>query len=224
MTTTRQVSQGTRFMIQSGPLPVGTAIVSATKAAPCVITFAGPPPAEFVVGALVDVQGSDWKSLDNRPFEIKVVTGNTVTLNDSNTIAETATFAVAATASPVPLSEACMATLTFTGPAGTNIDMTTMCDRARITAPGLPGLSTWQATGFWDASDAMQMRMRDLFRTRQVVNFECVFNDGSGLAYEASVESLDVRAGVDQPVAITLGGTLSGGVSFVGGAAVVPAP
>jgi hypothetical protein len=218
----RQSSQGTRFMVQSLDLPAGTALVSATKAAPCVVTFAAPPGARYVVGAIVEPRTTGWKSLDSRPFQIKAVSGNTITLADSDTTAEPNPILLG-TVAVVPLTESCMATVTFTDPAGTTIDATTMCDMARVTMPGLPGLSTWQATGFWDGADATQMRLRELHRTREIAVFECIFADGTGLTFTASVNSLEVRAGVDQPVGITFGGTMTGLVSYIGTAAVIPA-
>jgi hypothetical protein len=217
----RQSSQGTKLYVQATDLPAGTALVSATKAAPCVVTFAAPPGAGLVVGAIAVPRNTGWKSLDNRPFQIKAVSGNTITLADSDTVAEPNAILLG-TIAPVTLTEGCMATVTFATPAGTDIDMTTMCDFARVTAPGLPGLSTWSATGFWDATDAFQARLRELLRSREVVVFECLFPDASGLAYSASANTLTINAGVDAPVAITVGGTMSGAVSFVGGAAVIP--
>lgn len=224
----RQTSQGTRLLIQSGDLGAGTAVASATKAKPAVITFSALPP-EFVAGAIVMPNGTDWKSLDGRPFQIASIdtTAKTITLADSDSSAEANAINITGTVAAVDMIEACMATLTFTGPAGTDVDLTTMCDHARVTKPGLPGISTWQATGFWDITDQAQRRLRDLFRSREVVAMEAVYPDGSGLAFTASVSSFDVRAGVDQGVAITVGGTLSGAVSFVepvAGAGTLSAP
>lgn len=208
-------SVDTKFRIQANDLPAGTTIASATQAKPCVLTFGTAPPAEFIVGAIVVVEGAGWRSLDGRPFQVVDIAGMAVTLGNSDTSKETVAMATGATAAAVPFTEECFATVTFATPQGTQVDLTTMCDHARVTKPGLPGLSTWQGTGFWDATDAAQARLRELLDSRQIVVFENLWNDTSGLTFTASVSSLDIRAGVDQGVGITVGGTLSGKVAFV---------
>ena len=135
------------------------------------------------------------------------------TLYGSDSTKETNVLAAEAVASPVEFSEACMATLTLTNPAGTTIDATTLCDDARVTLSGMPAVSTWQATGFWDADDAVQARLQELYTTGQYVVFKVQFADGSGVTFSGNVTSFDIRAGVDQAVAITVGGNLSGGMS-----------
>ncbi len=209
----RQSSQGTKFMVQSGDLAAGTAISAATKAKPATITFDTAAPAGLAVGDVVVPQLTSWKSLDNRPFEVSVLALLVATLFDSNTTNEANALAAGAVASKVDFSEACMATLTLTNPAGTTIDATTLCDDSRVTLSGMPAISTWQATGFWDADDAVQARLQDLYKSGQYVVFKVEFADGSGLTFSANVTSFDIRAGVDQAVAITVGGNLSGGMS-----------
>lgn len=208
-------STGTKFYVQATDLAAGTTITSATKAKPCVLSMAAVPP-EAVVGALVQVIGTGWKSLDNLVFEVEAVTTGTVTLHDSDTSDETTTMLAGATMAVVPMSEACMATLTFNSPAGNVVDVTTLCDIARETVSGMPAISTWQATGFWDKDDPVQSRLRDLYRSGKRVAFKVVFSDGSGLAFRANVNTFDVRAGVDQSVAITVGGSMSGPTSALG--------
>lgn len=201
------------MFVQTGDIPAGTVSTDATKAKPAVVSFAAPP-AGVAVGDIVMPSGFNWRSIDGRPFQASVIAANDVTLYDSDTVAEVADAALGSVAK-VPLTEFCMATLTFTSPAGTDIDVTTLCDAARETVSGLPAVSTWQATGFWDADDATQLRLRELYRTGEKVVFVARFNDGSGLAFKANVNSFDVRAGVDQAVAITVGGTMSGQVSML---------
>lgn len=211
-------STGTKFYVQADDLPAGSSITSATKAKPCVLSMAAAPTGA-VVGALVQVAGSGWRSLDNLVFEIEAVSGagpTTITLHDSDTSDEETTLLTGATMSVVPMSEACMATLTFNSPAGAVVDVTTLCDQGRETVSGMPAISTWQATGFWDKDDAVQSRLRDLYRSGERVAFKVVFLDGSGLAFRANVNTYDVRAGVDQAVAITVGGSMSGLVSALG--------
>jgi hypothetical protein len=210
----RQVSQGTRFLVQSEDLGVGTVITAATNAAPANLQYASLP-AEFVPGVLVFVQDTGWKSLDDRPFQISSISADATVLGDSDTTDEEDAMAAAGNVVEVPLTEACMATLTITSPEGTQIDLTTMCEDARVTKPGLPALSTWQATGFWDITEATQRRLRTLYRSREQVVFETLFPDGSGLAFVASVGSFDVRGGVDTAIGITVGGTCSGVVTYI---------
>jgi hypothetical protein len=209
----RMSSQGAKFMVQSGDLAAGADIASATQAKPATITFDTAAPAGIAVGSIVQVQKSGWKSLDNRPFEVSVFATLVATLYDSDSTGEANALSADAVASVVDFSEACMATITLSNPAGTTIDATTLCDDARVTLSGMPAISTWQATGFWDADDAVQSRLQDLYRSGAYVAFKVQFVDGSGLTFSGNVTSFDIRAGVDQAVAITVGGNLSGGMS-----------
>jgi hypothetical protein len=209
----RQSSQGTKFMVQSGDLAAGTALAAATKAKPATISFDTAAPAGLAVGDIVVPSLTSWKSLDNRPFEVSVLAALVATLFGSDTTKEVNPFGAGALASVVAFSEACMATLTLSNPAGTTIDATTLCDDARVTLSGMPAVSTWQATGFWDADDAVQARLQDLYTSGEYVVFKVQFADGSGVTFSGNVTSFDIRAGVDQAVAITVGGNLSGGMS-----------
>jgi hypothetical protein len=210
----RLSSQGTKFFVQSAAGAPTAPITAATKAAPAVLTFAAAP-VGIAEGDVVVPKGFTWRSLDGRPFNVGNVSSAdpfTVELVGSDTTGEL-NAATLGTLSEVTFGESCMATLTFTSPAGTVIDVTTLCDSARETMTGLPAVSTWQATGFWDAADPMQKTMRDLYKSGQNVVFKCVFNDGSGFMFKASVNSFDVRVGVDQAVAYTVGGNISGPIT-----------
>jgi hypothetical protein len=209
----RQSSQGAKFMVQSGDLAAGADIASATKAKPAVATFDTAVPVGMVVGSIIIPSKTGWKSLDNRPFVVSVIAALAATLYDSDTSKEVNALAADAVAQVVDWSEACMATLTLTNPAGTTIDATTLCDDARVTLSGMPAIATWQATGFWDADDAVQTRLMDLYRSGEYVAFQFQLSDGSGVTFMANVTSFDMRAGVDQAVAITVGGNLSGRAS-----------
>jgi hypothetical protein len=211
----RQSSTGTKFSVQSGDLPVGTAISAGTKAKPSVLTVAAAP-AGLVTGEAVVVRASGWKSLDNRPFTADPVAGTSITLKESDTNGEPKGALAGATVAEIPFSESCMATLVFNSPAGNVIDQTTLCDEARVTTSGMPAIATWQATGFWDATDAVQTRLHELYSSGEYVAFRCEFPDGSGLMFNANVNSFDVRAGVDQAVAIAVGGAMSGKVTRFG--------
>lgn len=211
----RQSSTGTKFSVQSTDLPGGVSITAATKAKPSVLTLATVP-STITLGAPVVVRDTGWKSIDDRPFTADPVTGTSVTLKESDTSGEPNAALVGAKGAAIPFSESCMATLVFNRPAGNTIDTTTLCDEARVTQSGMPAIATWQATGFWDASDAVQSRLADLYESGEYVFFRCEFADGSGLMFKANVNSMDVRAGVDQAVAITVGGAMSGKVTRFG--------
>lgn len=211
----RQSSTGTKFSVQSGDLPAGTAVTAATKAKPAVLTVALLP-VGLTAGEAVVVKGSGWKGIDDRPFTADPVAAGSITLMESDSSGETNGALAGATVTEIEFSESCMATLTFTSPAGNTIDQTTLCDEARVTRSGMPAISTWQATGFWDAGDPVQTRLADLYDSGEYVAFRCEFADGSGLMFNACVNSLDVRAGVDQAVAITVGGAMSGKVTRFG--------
>ena len=113
----RQSSQGTKFMVQSGALGASADIASATKAKPAVLTFGTAVPAGMVAGSVIVPSKTSWKSLDNRPFLVETTALLDATLYDSDTTNEANAFAAGAVAGVVTFSEACMATLTLTNPA-----------------------------------------------------------------------------------------------------------
>lgn len=205
----RVSSAGTRMFMQSAsPLPAGVAFTAATKAAPSVATVEAIT--GISAGKIVVPKGTGWRSLDNKPFQATVVAALAVTLGDSDTAGETLAF-VPGTLAPVTLIEFCMATVAVTSPEGAIIDVTTLCDTARETVQGLPAVSTWAATGFWDADDAAQDRLRAVYRSNgEKIVFAIVFNDGSGVTFMGTVGNFGLTAGVDQAVAISVGGTISG--------------
>jgi hypothetical protein len=211
----RQSSTGTKFSVQSHDLPAGAALSAATKAKPCKLTMAAVP-GTMTDGVAIVVRESGWKTIENRPFTASDVTVTTVDLTESDTTDEVNGMLTTARGAVIPWSESCMATLVFNSPAGNVIDQTTLCDEARVTTSGMPAIATWQATGFWDATDAVQSRLHDLYGTGEYVAFRCEFPDGSGLMFNANVNSFDVRAGVDQAVAIAVGGAMSGKVTRFG--------
>lgn len=204
-------SQGTRLYIQDDPgLDAGITATAITKAKPAVITFSSVP-AEYEEGRVVLVTGFGWHSIDNKSFQIADVSGNAITLADSDTSDE-ADDATLGTLAAVDLVEFCMATFGNDEPAGPDIDTTTMCDDERVTESGLPAVSTWTATGFWDSADSSQTRLRDVKRSGETAVFVAQFRDDSGLVFSGNVKNLNVTAGVDQSVNISLGGTISRGV------------
>lgn len=207
-------SQGTKFFVQDGLLTDITPVTAATKAMPPVLSVAAVPTG-MVVGAIVVPNNTGWRSIEDRPLPITATAAGSITLGDSDTTDEAADFGAEGEVALASFLEVCMATLTFTSPAGAVIDTTTLCDVARQTVAGLPGVSTWQATGFWDASDAVQSALRALYRAGNNVVMKAIFRDGSGVAFVGGVNNFDIRAGIDQAVQITVGGNVSGQMTFI---------
>lgn len=204
----RLTSEGARLAMQDGPLPAGSAIASASAAAPCVLSMAGPPP--FAVGAIVVVAGSGWASLDGRAFRVDVIDGALVMLGDSDASGELAAVAGGATAAPVGLIDFCTASLDVARPASADFDTTTIYDEARTIRTGLAAINTWSAEGFWDITDLAQQRVHQLLRSRAIVVFTARYQDDSGLVFTANLNNFETRSGIDLPVSITTGGTISG--------------
>ena len=202
-------SQGTKFYVEASrgaaSIPVTTVPVAA---APVALVWTTPP-ATIALGDALVPQGFNWKSIDNRVFPAANVGATGVELFGSDALGEIGP-ATAGTVQEVTFGESCMATVTLSSPAGTIIDVTTLCDSARETIDGMPGISTWQATGFWDADDLMQARMRALYKSGAKAAFQMVFNDGSGMMFMGTVNQFDVTVGIDQAVAFTTGGNISG--------------
>lgn len=203
-------SQGTKFYVQDTVGVPGTAVTGITKAAPPVLSWTLIPPG-LAAGDIVVPKGFAFKSIDNRVFPVSGIAANSAELFGADTSEEIGAGTMG-TLSEVTFGESCMATITLSSPAGTTIDVSTLCDDARETIDGMPGISTWQATGFWDAEDAMQAKMRGYYKAGEKVVMQVIFNDGSGMVFMGTVNQFDVTVGVDQAVAFTMGGNVSGGI------------
>jgi hypothetical protein len=210
-------------MIQdaSAAVPAGDVISSATAAKPAVLTLTA---ATCVVGDIVVPRATGWPSLDDRPFAVKLVAAEVVTLEDSDTTNEVNPFAASgATLEKPPLIELCRSTFNINNPAGATIDVTTLCDNAHKIVSGLPAVGTWAANGFYDISDKALFSARDYYRSGQIVALKATFRDGSGICFAGNVNLYDITTGINAAVANNLGGLISGLVSaFAGGANVLP--
>ena len=218
-------SQGTKFYVEmsrgAASIPVTTVPVAA---APVALVWTTPP-ATIATGDALVPEGFGWKSIDNKVFPAGNVGATGAELFGSDATREIGP-ASAGTVKEVTFGESCMATITLASPAGTTIDVTTLCDTARETIDGMAGISTWQATGFWDASDPMQGAMRAYKKSNQKVAMQVEFNDGSGMVFMGTVNQFDVTVGIDQAVAFTIGGNVSGDIIDlpVGGVTFLEAP
>jgi hypothetical protein len=208
----RMSSTGSRFYVQAGPLgAASTAASTVTKTAPVVMTFAAPP-AGIAKGDVVVPRATGWKSFDNIPWFVSDLTGDAITLYDSDATREAAA-ALLGNVQEVTFAEVCVATLTVAEPAGSTVELTTLCDVARVIAAGLNGQATWSVTGYWDSADANQKILRDLKKSGKNVAFKVVLPDGSGVVFAGNVNVNDLRIGVDQAVAVTIGGNISGPIN-----------
>lgn len=204
-------SQGTRVFIWDGVAPTAHAITAVSIAAPAVVTVASAT--GLAVGDIVVPKDTGFKSIDGFPFRVAVVATNDITLEDSDTTDETGTV-TEGSLDEYALVELCVANFTTDQPAGTVLDVTTMCDVARRTLSGLPGQGTWTANGFHDGADNAQQIARDAYRSGDDQVFRLIFRDASGVLFAGVLNQLNIAAAVDSPVAITLGGTINGRVQF----------
>jgi hypothetical protein len=210
-------SQGSVIMISDDLDAVTADIASATKAKPCVITLDVGATAP-VVGEIVVPRGMGWNSLDGMPFKVSAVTGQAVTLEDSDTTRETATLPVApadlATLSTPTWLELCRSNFNANNPAGATLDVTTLCDTAHRIVAGLPAIGTWTAAGFYDCSDTAMFRARDAYRSGEDVAIDVRVRDGCGWTFMAIVNTFDLTLGVNAPVANNIGGQIDGMIHF----------
>jgi hypothetical protein len=204
-------SHGSVISIQSEAAETVSPIVSATKAKPCVITTSGAtPPA---VGDIVVPTGTGWASIEGRPFKVSAAAADVITLGDSDTSGEADVIQTGNLNKPT-FTEMCRSTFTVNNPAGATIDVTTLCDNAHQIVAGLPAIGTWQANGFYDSNDAAIGIARDYYRSGEIVAFLAVFRDGSGIAFNATVNVFDIVLGINAAITNNLGGQISGLVSM----------
>lgn len=215
----RITSQGTVIMIDDpGTAPDSADVASATKAKPCVVTL-GVGETAPAVGDIVVPRDLGWASVDGRPFKVSAVAAQAVTLEDSDTSGEVADAKTSADDPPAVLEtpswlELCRSTFNLNAPAGATIDVTTLCDEAHRTVPGLPALGTWTANGFYDMNDAAMFVARDAYRSGDDVLLDVRFRDGSGVSFAGTVNTFDLTLGVNAAVANNIGGNVDGLVSF----------
>jgi hypothetical protein len=214
----RITSQGTVIMINDPATdPVSHDVASATKAKPCVLTLGiGSAP---VVGAIVVPRNTGWLSLDDRPFKVKTVAAQAITLEDSDTSAEVADIKTSADTPSAVVEEPswlelCRSTFNLNAPAGATIDVTTLCDDAHRIVPGLPAVGTWTANGFYDMDDMAMFAARDAYRSGSDVVIDVRFRDGGGVTFVGTVNTFDLTLGINAAVANNLGGNVDGLVSF----------
>lgn len=203
-------SQGTKIEMWNGVAAVSHVTTAVTKAKPAVVSVA--VATGLAVGDIVVPSGTGFKSIDDMPFRVSAVSSLDITLEDSNTVAETGT-AVAGTLSEYTLSELCVANFNVNQPDGATLDVTTMCDVARKSLTGLSGQGTWSANGFWDVSDAAQLLARDAYRSRDLQVFRAKFRDGSGILFRGTLGQNDIGSAVDAPVTVAFGGNVYGFVN-----------
>jgi hypothetical protein len=210
-------SQGTVLMIADGTAPVSADVLSITKAKPCVVTLdvgATPP----VVGDIVVPRGTTWNSLDGMPFKVSAVTAQAVTLEDSDTTRETNVLPVApadlATLEVNTWIELCRSNFNANNPAGSTIDVTTLCDTAHRIVAGLPAIGTWTAAGFYDCTDQAMFRARDCYRSGEKTPIDVRLPDGCGWTFMAIVNTFDLTLGINAAVANNVGGQIDGQIHF----------
>lgn len=214
----RITSHGSQIMIQDTSVTATyLGIASATKAKPCVLTLvAGTAP---VVGDIIIPRGTTWNSIEGRPFKVKTVAAQVITLEDSDTTGEPGAIATSVSTPPAQVEkttwlELCRSTFNMTGPAGAVIDITTLCDDAHKVVSGLPALNTWTAAGFYDAFDAALVVARDAYRSGRYLGFDVRFRDGTGITFMGSVNQMDITMGVNAAVGNTLAGNVDGQVGW----------
>jgi hypothetical protein len=212
-------SQGTVIMISEKAPPPATPIdiVSATKAAPCVVTV-GAGGTLPVVGDIIVPRNTGWNSIEAMPFKVMAATAGALTLEDSDTTREpndiNTTGTPAGTVEIPTFLELCRSNFTANNPAGATIDVTTLCDTAHRIVAGLPAIGTWTAAGFYDCQDDALARARDAYRSGEDVVIDVRLPDGCGFTFMAIVNTFDVTLGINVAVANTVGGQIDGRVNF----------
>lgn len=208
-------SQGTILMISDDPDAVQHPATAATKAAPCVITVTAPT---AVVGDIVIPRNTGWASIEGMPFKVSAVATGAVTLEDSDTSGETNDFpTTGAKVSEPTFTELCRSNINANSPAGATIDVTTLCDIAHRIVPGLPGVGTWTAAGFFDDTEAGNAALfvaRDLARKQAKAPIDVRLNNGKGWTFMATVNTFDLTAGVNAAIGANIGGQIDGSIHF----------
>lgn len=211
---TEQLSQGARFYIEDGAAPTSHTISSVSKASPAVVAVGSAT--GLAVGDIVVPKNTGFKTIDDMPFRVSVVSTLNITLEDSDTSDEVGTANTSTSSlDEYAFVEWCVVEFSTTSPAGTVIDVTTMCDVARRTRSGLPGQQSWTGNGFWDTADPAFPIVRAAYRGGDLQVFKLQWKDNSGITFRGTVDSLDMASGVDKAVTRNVGGKISGFINGV---------
>lgn len=205
-------SQGTKVLMWNGVTPVTHVVSGVTKAAPAVVSVVSAT--GLAVGDIVVPKDTGFRSIDDQPWKVSVVSTLAITLEGSDTTDEVNT-ATSGSLDEYTMAEICMAGFSVSRPAGTTLDVTTMCDTSRKTLTGMPGQASWKANGFWDGVDAVQKLAEAAYASGDPQVFQMKFRDGTGVAFAGALNIFDIDAAVDKPVTIAIGGTVTGAVNRV---------
>lgn len=209
-----QMSQGARFYIWDGAAPTSHTITAVSKASPCIIAVGSAT--GLAVGDIVVPKNTGFKTIDEMPFRVGAVSTLNITLEDSDTSDEAGTANVSTSSlDEYAVIEWCLVDFAQQSPAGTVIDVTTMCDVARRTRSGLGGQQTWTGSGFWDIADPAFPIVRAAYRSGDQQVFKLQFKDNTGVLFRGTLDSLDMAAGVDKAVTRNAGGKISGFINGV---------
>lgn len=213
----RLSSQGSVIMISDAVDATSLNITAATKAKPCVLTV-GTGGTMPVAGDIVVPRNTGWNTIESMPFKVSAVASGSVTLEDSDTTDEVGEINTAGTP-PASLSmptflELCRSNFTANQPAGTTIDVTTLCDVAHRIVAGLPAIATWTAAGFYDCQDDALERARDYYRSGEDCVIDVRLPDGCGWTMMTIINTFDVTLGINAAITNNLGGQIDGRVNF----------
>lgn len=165
----RETTIGLDFMLQSiaGSLTLELEAPGISAASNAVITIdADDPawdvlPAVLVVGGLIGIDGTGWKSLDGKVHRITAVTAGVSVTIATSTAGETALAALPdITAQILAWDHVCLQEFTPNVGAPGEVDATTMCDLERVNLPGLSSPGTASLTGVFNLDDTGMIAMK----------------------------------------------------------------
>jgi hypothetical protein len=204
-------SQGTVALLEIAPRNAGVAATAATAAAPAVITVGSGNMTDFTAGVWVYVEAVGWDSVHGKVFKVKNPSGaaGTFELAGSDTTGET-NWPASAKVYALDFSEVCFNQISRDSPASATVDVTTLCDEARVTVSGMPAPGTITFGGFYDSVDEGYQELRNAYEGGEDRWFVINMRDGSVIAMLININSLGESLGVDQGVSFSSGANVSG--------------
>lgn len=208
-----ETTQGSKFFIQDEGPGTMSPVTAATRAKPCVLTVTG---ATIAAGDVVIPRGTGLKSIDDQAFNVSAVAAGSITLEDSDTSKEAPGTAVTAGAQleEAVMIEWCRTNVTVGGPAGTTVDVTTLCDMEHKIEAGLPGINTWAANGFSDINEPGMLRARDARRNAEKVALKAEARTGWSMTWMGTVQVFDMAAALNAAWTANASGQVSGQVNI----------
>jgi PKD repeat protein len=195
-------AQKTKMYLENPSAPaLGTGTIkTASKSAPCVVTFNDV--SKMKNGMPIEIFGTGWTSLDSLSWVIQNLdpTTKSAELANSDTSAETAVISADNGFAVSAFIDVCAVSYQINQNAAAQIDTTTLCDDEKTYLVGFSDPGTLTFDFFIDPTDPDYQVLVDAQKNSDERLFMIVYRNGAVRTLPVIVQSVNESGGVDQAV------------------------